>query len=358
MTTTATTTATTTTAGNGAIIDVQGLSRTFRVPHKGEGDFASLKHFFRRQYKDVVAVEGVSFSLQPGERVGFLGQNGAGKTTTLKMLSGLLLPSAGTVSVAGQRPFDKAPSFLRQISLVMGNKQQLMWDLPARESLRLQASIFGLDDAVWKARVNELASLLSLTTLLDQPVRKLSLGERMKAELLSALLHEPRVLFLDEPTLGLDVNAQAAVRDFLKRYNEQTGATILLTSHYMADITALCSRVLVIHAGRLVFDGDLKDLAARFAPEKRIELELTDDVDDAVVQKVLTAVRQDPRCASFRHLESDGRLVRFAVQPGALAPALQTLLAVVSPRDLSVTDPPIEDMIGRVITGQLGGTTP
>jgi ABC-2 type transport system ATP-binding protein len=172
---------------------------------------------------------------------------------------------------------------------------------------------------------------------------------------LSALLHRPRVLFLDEPTLGLDVNAQAAVREFLKRYNEDTGATILLTSHYMADITALCSRVLVIHAGRLLFDGDLKALAARFAPEKRIELELGDAVDDAVVQRVLQAVHDDERCAMFRHLDSDGRLVRFAVPPAALAPALQKLLAVVTPHDLSVTEPPIEDVIGRVITGELGG---
>ena len=337
------------------IIEARGLSRTFKVPHKDEGDFSGLRHFFRRQYKEVVAVDGVGFSLEPGERVGFLGGNGAGKTTTLKMLSGLLLPSAGDVVVDGHRPFDKTPAFLRSISLVMGNKQQLMWDLPARASLRLQASIFGLDDAVWRARVDELAALLSLTTLLDQPVRKLSLGERMKAELLSALLHRPRVLFLDEPTLGLDVNAQAAVRDFLKRYNEDTGATILLTSHYMADITALCSRVLVIHAGRLLFDGDLKALAARFAPEKRIELELADIVDHAIVARMVGAVHDDERCVAFRHLDTDGRLVRFAVPPAALAPALQRLLAVVQPHDLSVTDPPIEDVIGRVITGQLGG---
>jgi ABC-2 type transport system ATP-binding protein len=339
------------------IIEANGLSRRFRVPQRPEGDLAGLRHFFRRQYKDVVAVDDVSFRLDPSERVGFLGANGAGKTTTLKMLSGLLLPSAGDVVVAGHRPFDKTSAFLRTISLVMGNKQQLMWDLPARESLKLQASIFGLDDAVWRPRVDELASLLSLSTLLDQPVRKLSLGERMKAELLCALLHRPQVLFLDEPTLGLDVNAQAAVREFLKRYNEQTGATILLTSHYMADITALCSRVLVIHAGRLLFDGDLKALTARFAPEKRIELELSDVVDDAVVQRVLQAVRADARCEAFRHLECEGRLVCFAIPPSSLAPALQRLLAVVSPSDLSVTDTPIEDVVGRVISGQLSSSS-
>jgi ABC-2 type transport system ATP-binding protein len=335
------------------IIEANGLSRRFRVPQRPEGDFAGLRHFFRRAYKDVVAVDDVSFHLDAGERVGFLGANGAGKTTTLKMLSGLLLPSAGEVVVAGHRPFDKTSAFLRTISLVMGNKQQLMWDLPARESLKLQASIFGLDDDVWRSRVDELASLLSLSTLLDQPVRKLSLGERMKAELLCALLHRPQVLFLDEPTLGLDVNAQAAVREFLKRYNEKTGATILLTSHYMADITALCSRVLVIHAGRLLFDGDLRSLTARFAPEKRIELELSEIVDDAVVQRVLQAVRADSRCEAFRYLDSEGRLVRFAIPPSSLAPALQRLLVVVSPSDLSVTDTPIEDVVGRVMSGQL-----
>ncbi len=340
-----------TASASAPIIEARGLGRTFQVPVKGDGLGGAVRHFFKRVTKDVVAVDDVSFTIAPGERVGFLGRNGAGKTTTLKMLSGLLLPTSGSVQVGGHVPFTKDHAFLRRIALVMGNKAQLMWDLPAKESLRLQASIFGLDDAVWQPQARVLTELLELGGLLDQPVRKLSLGERMKAELMVALLHQPEVLFLDEPTLGLDVNAQAAVRSFLKRYNEHTGATILLTSHYMADITALCSRVLVIHDGRLIFDGDLKRLTSRFAPEKRIELELSDAVTPADVARAIAAVAVDDRCASFRHTGTEGRLVRFAVDPVALAPTLQRLLSVLVPSDLSVTDPPIDDVIGRAISG-------
>jgi len=335
-------------------ITASGLGRTFTVPVKGEGPFATLKHFVKRQTKDIAAVTDVSFTIAAGERVGFLGRNGAGKTTTLKMLSGLLLPTTGSVSVLGHEPFHKEAAFLKRIALVMGNKAQLMWDLPAKESLRLQASIYGVADDVWRPRVAELTSLLGLQGLLDQPVRKLSLGERMKAELMCALLHRPELLFLDEPTLGLDVNAQAAVRTFLKHYNETTGASLLLTSHYMADITALCSRVIIIHDGRLRFDGDLKGLLTRLAPEKRIELELRDVVTDEAVSRAVSAVTNDDRCQSFRHASSEGRLVRFLVSPHALAPSLSLLLQTLDPVDLSVTDPPIDDVIGRALDGDIG----
>ena len=294
----------------------------------------------------------MGFTIAPGERVGFLGQNGAGKTTTLKMLSGLLLPTSGRVVVDGHTPFTKSPAFLASIALVMGNKQQLMWDLPARDSLRLQGAIYNLDAATTKKRVAELAELLEIEKLLDQPVRKLSLGERMKAELLHALLHEPKVLFLDEPTLGLDVNAQVAVREFLQRYNERTGATILLTSHYMADITALCSRVIVIHEGKLHFDGDLKDLTARFTPEKQIQFELDHIVDDSDVARGLAA-----GAGVVRHTGSEGRIVRFGVAPKDLTRSLAALLTALAPVDLSVQDPPIEEIIGRVIRGEHGTTT-
>jgi ABC-2 type transport system ATP-binding protein len=334
------------------LIDVQHASRRFRVAVKGEGAGAGLRHFFARTYKDVVAVDDVSFTIRRGERVGFLGANGAGKTTTLKILSGLLLPTSGTVTVAGVQPFQKAPEFLRRIALVMGNKQQLLWDLPARETFRLNGALYGVDDATLRERIAELAAMLELVDLLDQPVRKLSLGERMKAELLASLLHAPEVLFLDEPTLGLDVNAQVAVRDFLRRYNERTGATILLTSHYMADITALCPRVLVIHEGRLVFDGDLKALAHRFAPQKELRLELDHDVtaaDTAVVEGAAVPVA---------HAGTDGRVVRFTVAPHGLNAALQLLLDRLRPVDLSVTDPPIEDLIGRAIRGETGASPP
>ncbi|HEY1098675.1 MAG TPA: ATP-binding cassette domain-containing protein [Myxococcota bacterium] len=338
---------------SGAIVAEQ-LGRSFRVPVKAEGVGGTLRYFFQRTYKDVHAVSDVGFTIEPGERVGFLGGNGAGKTTTLKMLSGLLLPTSGRVVVDGHTPFDKAPAFLKQIALVMGNKQQLIWDLPARDSLRLQAAIYEIDDVTAKRRIAELAALLDIEKLLDQPVRKLSLGERMKAELLHALLHEPKVLFLDEPTLGLDVNAQVAVREFLARYNERTGATILLTSHYMADITALCSRVIVIHEGRLHFDGDLKALTARFAPEKQIQLELDRVVVAADVDTAMAAVGAHGGVDGFRHVESEGRIVRFAVTPKALTRVVPVLLQALSPIDFAVQEPPIDEVIGRVIRGERG----
>jgi ABC-2 type transport system ATP-binding protein len=226
----------------------------------------------------------------------------------------------------------------------MGNKQQLLWDLPAKDTFRLNAAIYGIDDVELKKRVDELSEMLELNDLLSQPVRKLSLGERMKAELLASLLHRPQVLFLDEPTLGLDVNAQVAVRQFLKRYNEATGATLLLTSHYMADITALCSRVLVIHEGKLEFDGDLKDLTARFAPKKEIQIELDHDV---TADDVAVVVDDDAR-----HSATEGRIARFVVEPAALTSTLARILERLAPKDLSVQDPPIEELIGKAIRGE------
>lgn len=336
--------------GSPPAIDVRALSRTFRVPVHGEGAGEALRHFFARRYKDVVAVDNVTFTIAPGERVGFLGANGAGKTTTLKMLSGLLLPSSGQVRVGDVDPFLKSPSFLRRIALVMGNKQQLLWDLPAKETFRLNGAIYDVDDATLQKRVDELAAMLDVANLLDQPVRKLSLGERMKCELLASLIHAPAVLFLDEPTLGLDVNAQVAVRDFLRRYNETTGATILLTSHYMADITALCDRVIVIHEGRLVFDGDLRALAHRFTPKKELRFELDHDVIPADV----AAVVDDGSDPGVVHTSSDGRIVRFAVDPPRLSDVIVRAVVALKPVDISVTDPPIEDVIARMIRGDTG----
>ena len=233
------------------IIRAEGLTKTYRVADKQPGLRGTLSHFFARRSREVPAVKDVSFSIEAGEIVGFLGPNGAGKTTTLKMLSGLIHPTAGTVEVAGHVPYRRQGNFLRSISLVMGQKQQLIWDLPPLDSLRVNAAVYGLDDAEAKRRITELAEMLELGDELSRPVRKLSLGERMKAELLAALLHRPSVLFLDEPTLGLDVNAQARVRDFLADINRRTGTTVLLTSHYMGDITALCPRVLLIPRDRL-----------------------------------------------------------------------------------------------------------
>ena len=245
---------------------MKNLTKIYPVAIKTSGLKGTLEHFFRRTYREIKAVQNISFQIQPGEVVGFLGANGAGKTTTLKMLTGLIHPSQGEVIVAGYIPFRRQPQFLRKTSLVMGQKQQLLWDLPALDSLRINAAVYNISDRVFKQRLTELAVMLGIEDKLNQPVRKLSLGERMKAELLAALLHHPQVLFLDEPTLGLDVNAQVAVREFLQEYNQRYGATILLTSHYMADITALCDRVLLIHQGQLIYDGLLDGLLDRFAP--------------------------------------------------------------------------------------------
>jgi len=322
-----------------AIVVADGLSKQFRVADKQPGLTGTLRHLVARKYKNIDAVKNVSFTIEPGEIVGFLGANGAGKTTTLKMLTGLLHPSAGTCKVDGFVPFDRSKAFLGRITLVMGNKQQLLWDLPAIDTLRMNAAIYGVSDADFKARSGELSEMLELTDKLSQPVRKLSLGERMKAELLAALLHQPRLLFLDEPTLGLDVNAQAAVRAFLKRYNEKTGATILMTSHYMADITALCPRVLVIHEGALVHDGGLDALLSRFGARREIRATLGEDV----AREKLASLH------GVELLGVQGREARYSVEPPALVAAVNRVLAELPVVDLTVHDPPIDEVIGRVI---------
>lgn len=319
-----------------AIIDVQALSKVYPVAVKAPGLGGTLRHFFRRTYRQVEAVRQVSFQIEPGEVVGFLGPNGAGKTTTLKMLTGLIHPSRGQVRVAGQVPFQRTPAFLRQITLVMGQKQQLLWDLPALDSLRINGAIYGLSDRSFRDRVAELATMLALEDKLNQPVRKLSLGERMKAEMLAALLHRPQVLFLDEPTLGLDVNAQVAVRDFLREYNRRYQATILLTSHYMADITALCDRVLLIYQGSLIYDGSLEGLLTRFAPYREVKVELANPQDG-------------PQLARYGDIETlNGCSVSLIVQRSALTQTVSRILAEFAVQDLTVTDPPIEEVIGRV----------
>ncbi len=319
-----------------AHIAVAGLSKFYPVAVKEPGLKGTMAHFFNRTYREIKAVQDVSFTIAPGEVVGFLGANGAGKTTTLKMLTGLIHPSAGSVQVAGHKPFDRDRKFLQQITLVMGQKQQLIWDLPAMDSLRINGAVYGLSDRTLQQRVGELAEMLGLTQQLTQPVRKLSLGERMKAELLAALLHRPQVLFLDEPTLGLDVNAQLAVREFLRQYNDRYQATILLTSHYMADITALCQRVLMIHQGRLIYDGSLDGLVEQFSPCREVKVEFAQ------------AYSRD-RLEQYAEIqEVDGNIVRFLVKPDMLMKTVSKILADLEVADLTVTDPPIEDVIGRV----------
>jgi ABC-type uncharacterized transport system, ATPase component len=295
-----------------SIIIVEQLSKVYPVAIKEPGIKGTIHHFFQRTYQNIQAVKEVSFKIEAGEIVGFLGANGAGKTTTLKMLTGLIYPSLGYVEVAHHIPFQRQSKFLQKITLVMGQKQQLIWDLPALDSLRINAAVYGLSDAEFRQRVGELTEMLSLEGKLKQPVRKLSLGERMKAELMAALLHRPQVLFLDEPTLGLDVNAQVSVREFLAEYNRRYQATILLTSHYMADITALCKRVILIHQGQLIYDGNLDGLLEKFSPYREVKIEL-----EHYSAEVLESCRQ--KLLTYGEIESmEGQVVRLLVKRDTL----------------------------------------
>jgi ABC-2 type transport system ATP-binding protein len=317
-------------------IRAENLSKFYPVALKEPGFVGTMRHFFKRKYRQVEAVRDVSFQIAPGEVVGFLGPNGAGKTTTLKLLSGLIYPSAGRVEVAGHQPFKREYAFLRKITLVMGNKQQLIWDLPAADSFRVNAAVYEIPEPEFKKRVAELSEMLSLEGKLNQPVRKLSLGERMKAELLAALLHRPQVLFLDEPTLGLDVNAQVAVREFLRAYNQRYQATILLTSHYMADITALCERVLMIHRGGLIYDGGLEGLLERFAPYREVRLQLGQPIARA-------------RLEQFGEVRAwEGLEARLLLRREDLVALVSRMLHELPIDDLEVREPAIEEVIGQV----------
>ena len=321
-----------------SIIVAENLSKSYRVADKTAGIGGTVRHFLRRRYRQIEAVCRASFALKSGEIVGFLGPNGAGKTTALKMLTGLVCPSSGEARVCGAVPFRRTHAFLRRITLVMGQKQQLMWDLPPLDSMRINAAVYDIPEPVFRQRVKELADMLQLGPQLSQPVRKLSLGERMKAELLAALLHQPDVLFLDEPTLGLDVNAQAAVREFLRAYNRRFGATVLLTSHYMADISALCERVLLIHRGKIMYDGALSRIVERFAPYREVRIELARPAADADFSGYGEVVR------------NAAREVRLIVRRQALTESVAALLRDWELTDLTVADPPLEEIIGRLFS--------
>lgn len=296
----------------------------------------SLRSFVSRKTKYVDAVRGVSFDLTPGEVVGFLGPNGAGKTTTLKMLSGLLHPSGGVAKIAGFEPRKRETAFLKQITLVMGQKQQLIWDLPALDSFLVNQAIYEIPDEQYRATMREFTEVLSLEGILKKQVRKLSLGERMKCELAAALLHRPKVLFLDEPTIGLDVNMQESVRAFIRDYNERYGATVILTSHYMADVTALAQRILVIDSGELVFDGDLARLAEQGRGGKTVKLKLREAVSAA-------------RLASYGHdVRVDGLSAELTVPRAEVSARAARLLAELDVLDLTVEDPPIEAVMAEL----------
>ncbi len=318
-----------------AAIVAEGLDKAYRVKVRDPGLRGALAALLRPRYREVRAVVDVSFRIACGEIVAFLGPNGAGKTTTLKMLAGLLHPSAGRAEVAGFTPWSGGAPFKRRIALVLGNKQQLLWDLPPEETFELNRAIYAIPRGDFTARRAELVDLLALGDVLDKPVRQLSLGERMKSELAAALLHRPDILFLDEPTLGLDVTAQEAIRGFLRQYRDRHGATVLLTSHYMADVTALASRVLMINRGRLLHDGALDALVARTSPTKRIHLVLRDTVPREALA-VFAPVR-----------EYDPPNVTLEVAREAAAGVSARLLAAIPVADLSIQDPPIEEVIRR-----------
>jgi ABC-2 type transport system ATP-binding protein len=324
------------------VVEVTQLSKTYRVHRRPPGVWAALRSVARRRMETVPAVQELSFSIREGERVGFLGPNGAGKTTTLKMLSGLLHPTSGQVRVAGFVPFERRPEFLGQITLVMGQKQQLLWDLPPVETYAMNRALYGIPRAEAEATLRELVDVMEIGDLIHKPTRQLSLGERMKCELVAALLHRPRVLFLDEPTIGLDVSMQAKMRELIRRYNEQTGAAVLLTSHYMDDVNALCPRVIVIDHGRLIYDGDLKALGRRVRPDKRLTIRLSAPVDLATLEKLGAVV------------SSDGGQVVLSVSPERLNGTVQSALATLPIVDLAVEDPPLEEVMRELFRADRG----
>jgi ABC-2 type transport system ATP-binding protein len=322
-------------------IIVQNLSKTYQVTEREGGFGAAVRGFFKRKFKDVNAVQQVSFNIKAGEIVGFLGPNGAGKTTTLKMLSGLLHPTGGTASVLGFTPWELKSDYLRSMTLVMGQRSRLAWDIPAADSFLLNQAIYRIPDEDYKRSLAELDELLELAPIMKKPVRNLSLGERMKVELAAGLLHRPQVLFLDEPTIGLDITAQARIRVFLQEYNRLTGATILLTSHYMADVTALCERVIIIHEGRLKYDGGLNDLSHRIAPFKLIGVAIGDAASHDL-SKYGTPVAN----------AEDGEKSFIQVRAEDVTKVTARMLADLPVHDISISDPPIEEVIEMAFQGQ------
>ena len=318
-----------------SIIEVAGLTKTYRVFQKKEGLVGALRGLYRREYKEVSAVDRIDFRIEPGEMVAFLGPNGAGKTTTLKMLSGLVYPTSGEAKVLGYVPWQRADAFRRQFALVMGQKNQLWWDLPAGDSFQLHREIYSIPQAEFDRTLGELTELLGVEKLTRQAVRELSLGERMKMELIAALLHGPKLLLLDEPTIGLDVVAQAAIQKCLRDYHEKRGVTMLLTSHYMRDVEALCDRVIVITQGRIVYDGPLAKIVERFSETKLVRLQFEEDAPDDLGRYGEVVRREGPF--------ADVRIDRARV-----AEALGAILNRHALADVGVEDPPLEEVIAKV----------
>jgi ABC-2 type transport system ATP-binding protein len=316
------------------IIEAQGLSKTYRVFQKKEGVLGAIRSLFHREYKEVRAVDGVDITIEPGEMVAFLGPNGAGKTTTLKMLSGLIFPTSGSARVLDFVPWDRQDTFRRQFALVMGQKNQLWWDLPAADSFALHREIYSLPMQQFTQTLGELTELFEVQDLTRQPVRELSLGERMKMELIAALLHQPKLLLLDEPTIGLDVVAQVKIQKCLKEYNAVRGVTMLLTSHYMRDVEALCKRVLVITHGKVVYDGALAGITEQFGRTKLVKVQF--DVPPENLERFGDVTRQE------------GPVVDLKVDRLQVPEVLHAILEDYTVIDMSVQDPPLDQVIARV----------
>lgn len=319
------------------IIEVEGLTKTYRVFQKKEGLLGALRGLYRREYKEVKAVAGIHFSIEPGEMVAFLGPNGAGKTTTLKMLSGLIYPTAGDATVLGHVPWRREDAYRRRFALVMGQKNQLWWDLPAGDSFQLHREIYSIPKDRFDRTLAELTELLGVEKLTRQAVRELSLGERMKMELIAALLHGPQVLLLDEPTIGLDVVAQAAIQKCLRDYHESRGVTMLLTSHYMRDVEALCDRVIVITQGALVYDGPLAGIVERFGESKLVRLQFDGPAPERAEME---------RYGEVSRLE--GPFADVRIERSRIAGSLADVLNRHALADVSVEDPPLEEVIAKV----------
>jgi ABC-2 type transport system ATP-binding protein len=327
-----------------AQIEVDNLSKTFQVPEREAGLLAAMRSVVRRKFKEVKAVDRVSFSVAQGEIVGFLGPNGAGKTTTLKMLSGLLHPTSGQARVMGHIPWKREAAYLRRISMLMGQRTQMQWDLPAADSFFVHSAVYDIPKDEYKRTLDELVELLDIGGILKKQVRTLSLGERMKCEICVSLLHRPAVLFLDEPTIGVDITMQARIRKFIAEYNKKHGATIILTSHYMADVAALCKRIIIIDHGHILFDGQLDALSKKLAPFKVIKIDLDrelDGYDFAAFGEVLVR---------------EARKVEVRVPKQAAPAVAEKLLSDLPVQDLTIEDPPIENVISMAFGGQAGST--
>src|SRR6266516_1779197 len=324
-------------------ISVQALTKTFRTYQKEPGFAGAVKGLFHRKYQQTIAVKEASFAVDEGELVGFLVPNGAGKTTTLKMLAGLLYPTSGSAKVLGYTPWERNDGYRRQFALLLGQKNQLWWDLPARESLELNAKIYGIPASSFERTVGELSELLQVKDKLNIMVRELSFGERMKLELIAALLHQPKVLFLDEPTIGLDVVSQKTVREFLRSYNATHKITILLTSHYMADIRELCRRVIIIHRGKIFFDGALSEVLDRFADFKIVTVQYSGDYSAAELTRYGEVVEQS------------AATVRLKVKRDRVIAACKALLDELPVTDIDIEEVPIEEVIGQIFTDAASG---